>query len=1054
MRKREKFTFCHSLANKSTQNTTKHKIEQYPNHALINPQSLIDHDLNYSNKKNYNIKNKLADKKTNNKNANKNPITSLTFTLKADQDLENINILQLSNSNTEPKLEKITGMSFTWLSSEEIENLATVVVKTSKTSGPGSIYDNGFGTISNNEACPICGEGWRFCSGHPGVIKLSVSLPHPVRLNQIADILTCFCEFCHRLVLSEQKMRLLQLTKYHRENRFKAVLEWSKKKILRCQYCKKPHGKYSVVDDKFYKIYKVKGIQKRTLVLYDEVIEILLNIRQEEIRLLGFRDPRCHPKNMIISNLCVLPSCVRPYVDGGNGCMHDDLSYKYIEIMKLVMKLEDKNIEELERVKLVDGLMFHIKTLMDNNKGQCRDVHNKRSLRSIKQRLQGKTGLIRQNIQGKRTIQSARSVISPDANLDVNEVGVPRELAEKLTFPEFVNAININHCQKLLEDGKVTHIRRGEGVIDARYALWTRGFKLQYGDVIIRNGKRIILNALGYDFNLQVGDIIERIERTEDENGMITINRKIITNPAIPKRKPYKLKIGEIIERKLQDGDWTILNRQPTLHEPSWRAKRVRIHNDRTIKMDLGSTASFGGDFDGDEMNLFIACSHMSRIELESLMSTSALFISAADSKPMLVIKQDNMLAGYLYTLDYVSIPKHWFFDCCCIIEEWSIDMICKRIDSIRETYIRFYNETNNEINNSTVNNVTINKNDNVIDKNIDRLVYSGHGLLSVLFPDNFEFKFLKSNQNKHHLLIKRGVLLSGTITYPSLHHIIHCLYKDYGSEIACKFVTYYQRFTNFMITRKGFSVGLEDCYPNPKSTEVIEKKIYEGMSQAKMVMNSDMDNSQMESKISSILNGITDIGEKIVSESINANNNFMHMISSGSKGKMFNYVNSVNAVGQQNLQGRRVPQDCGGRSLPCYVPIDQLDNVLDSMDNRMLIKLFERNGFIKSSFYDGLNAAELFFLAAGGREGLSDTAVKTSRCGYTSKRLLKLMEDLKIGYNSMVVNAKGNVIQFCYGDDNYSGSELIKTNYGYQCVDVAHIVDELNADIEWSNGL
>ena len=518
--------------------------------------------------------------------------------------------------------------------------------------------------------------------------------------------------------------------------------------------------------------------------------------------------------------------------------------------------------------------------------------------------------------------------------------------------------------------------------------------------------------------------------------------------------------------------------------------------------MDLGSTAAFGADMDGDEMNLLPACSENSKAELQELLSTQAQFISGAESRPMLQVKQDNMIGGYLYTLGRVPVAKSTFMDACCLLETMTTEQITGKMDHIRRVYrwvgllqeeiervrteraeleacleeararlcaLKIQHTQARDSNRNTRDEIKaqfyqtkavvreLKERVAVLPHDIereasDRLLFTGHGLFSMLLPRDFEFSYdTKLSPDKKPLWITRGVFVTGTINNPALHHLIHHLYKNYGGPFGCDFVTYWQRFTNLLLNRQGFSVGLGDCLP--KATHIIESELEKAFLQARAVEEGPLDPDQKEAKVLGILNGATNVGERIVREGIDPSNNFLHMITSGSKGKMFNYVNSVSAVGQQNLSGRRVPIDCGGRSLPCYpgpeTVVDEEACELDEFER--LTRHYQSRGFIRSSFYSGLTSQEFFFLAAGGREGLIDTSVKTATCGYLSKRMLKSMEDVKIGYNQQVTNSRGTVIQFCYGDDNYAAPELIRTEkYGLQCVDVVHLAETLCRDLEW----
>jgi len=521
-------------------------------------------------------------------------------------------------------------------------------------------------------------------------------------------------------------------------------------------------------------------------------------------------------------------------------------------------------------------------------------------------------------------------------------------------------------------------------------------------------------------------------------------------------------------------------------------------------------------------MNIFIGQSLAARTECQYLMSTAAQFISSADSKPILGMKQDAMVGGYLYTMGTVKIDKEDFMDACCAIDNWNsygrklnpaddesgVGRICEKMEYIRQVHkwsgvykvevdrlkadldikmdklkrnreelkklkIEYtlaqprykystkicFDQVKHETQELKKYIEYMSDENNFSEMASDNLLYTGHGLLSMLNPDDFVYKYdNKMSPDKKPIRIVRGVMISGTFNKPALMNMIHHMYKDYGAEFGCDYVTYYQRVMNILLERRGFSVGLEDYTPNPRSTEMIQEEQQKCFLQAKTVMETELDLDVREAKILGILNTATDIGERIIREGLSKNNNVLHMILSGAKGSMFNYVNSVASVGQQNLGGQRAPKNYGGRTLPSYkgTPGSQyapdeipVNDVLSEFEN--MARLFQSRGFVRSSFYEGLTAQEFFFLSAGGREGLIDTSIKTARCGYITRRLLKKLEDVKMGYNSNVVSSKGSVVQFCYGEDNYSAAELIKTEkFGYQCSDISHIADMLNSDAEW----
>ena len=1034
--------------------------------------------------------------------------------LKSDINVNNIKVK--CSSKTEPKLRKVTGIDITFMSSEEIENMAFVQLTHSKLSGDNSIYDPRMGPIKNYENCVVCGLIWSQCPGHPSFIKLNTVIPHPIMMRRISDFLTCFCgnNQCNRLIMKRSEIRVLDIFKYKGENRFSAFLEQAKK-IIKCSHCQSPHGKYTIKDDKFIKLFKIRSTINKIIISYEEVAEIIKNIRQQDLNIIGIVNPLCHPEHMLIKNMLGLPSSSRPFVESNNNVCHDDLSYKYIEIIKVNSRLSQK-LDEKQYYDAVDTLMFHVKTFIDNSKNKARDPGGKRSLKALKQRLTGKAGLIRQNIQGKRTGLCIRSVISPDPDLHVDEVGIPQEVAERTAYPLRVGKFNMEKCYELLGNDRVLNIKRGNFYIDAKRATNFKGYVLKHNDALIRdkqilypitvicNGKHLKtitkINDRYEEFKVKEGDsVITNEYKVQD--GVSTRKKIIINNIKPGSKKQFRLMEGDIIERKLQDGDWVMFNRQPTLHEASMRAKKVKIHKDRTLKMELSSTQGYNADFDGDEMNAFIAASECVKAEMQEITSTSQQFIAGSDSKPVLAMKQDAMVGGYILTKGRVKIRKADFMDA-CLVTNWDTEVIVKKIEHIKKVYIwtgMFKQEVDavrsrikltgiykNDINkfedpymyDNLMDAIRNLKADFLIHKDIKRyirekqgvidniyetiamnnLIYTGHSIISMIIPRDFEYN-CDNKIDKLPVKITRGVIVSGTLNKVAIGSnsgsLIHHLYKDYGCSVGADFITFYQRIINLLLCRRGFSVGIGDCLP--KSDDLIEHELEKSFIRIKEVLETEKDPEQKESKIINMLNDATNVGEKLVKQSLTPDNNLCSMVISGSKGSMFNIVHITSAVGQQNLECKRIAKTFGGRTLPCYQkcgikPHDpdfiHENNVLT--DYEKISRVVQSRGMIVNSFFKGLSPQEFFFLSSGGRDGLIDSAVKTALCGYISRRILKLAEDIKISYAQTMINSRGNVIEFVYGDNNISPYEIIKTNQGMQYADIDHIVDKLNANYEW----
>ena len=165
-------------------------------------------------------------------------------------------------------------------------------------------------------------------------------------------------------------------------------------------------------------------------------------------------------------------------------------------------------------------------------------------------------------------------------------------------------------------------------------------------------------------------------------------------------------------------------------------------------------------------------------------------------------------------------------------------------------------------------------------------------------------------------------------------------------------------------------------------------------------------------------------------------NKSFISTVKSGSKGDFFNIAQIAGLVGQQNLMGGRVEPvlNRGLRTLPHY----QFED-LDLEDE------FESRGFVRNSFIKGLNPKEFWFHSMSGREGVSDSAMKTADSGYIHRKMIKVLEDVQVKYDGTVRNSQGSIIQWAYGDDDMDRSQTVVIDQKSQIVDVSRLADKLN---------
>ena len=1046
--------------------------------------------------------------------------------------------LVLKDNQDNQQTDEIKYVQFGVFQADEIMKYSVALINESKLSGEGSIYDERMGVIQNYNKCITCKGTNKDCPGHFGHIELVYPVLHSLFLNQILLYLNLFCSNCYKLCITVNDYEKTLLHKYKNYTRTLKVSEYIHSTLKKCSHCDHKGYFYSHDENNIFDENENKITNKQIKNIFD-------NMTTKEMIMIGCSQINNNiinqPSNLILTVLPVLPLCARPFVETPNGICDDDLTNKYVEIIKSnnklktkqdkiinEYKLKEKNISEYDRDKefneTLKHLEFHVKTLMDNSKGKARQI-NGRPIKCFRERLNGKNGLFRNNLSGKRVDFSARTVIGPDPTLKANEIAIPVSFSKKLTFPERVCSFNFNSLDTLIRENKVNYVLRDNSskIYDIniykkpKIFYQKKGFMLQKGDIIIRNNKKIdpekYKQIKGVDIVLEDTDsvvrnckLIKNI-KTNDENVPLNITNEdrilrngCVLNPNndefefmkndqlirlidgkkyyfqifISPERHFQIKDGDIVERHLKDGDIVLFGRQPTLHKGSMIARHVRIINEntnvnnsqsiKTIRMNLAATKTYNADFDGDEMNIYVPQSYQTKCELEHLSSTEALLKSGQSSRLLLCICQDALLGGYLITrgeyrqinnkkifFDKIKIDQDTFNDCLMKIQDWNMDYICNKFKHIKK----------------------------VLEwKKLDTDLYNGHGLVSMLFPDDFEYTFVSTN-----VKITNGVLISGVLNKQTLSDniasIVHKLDKEYGAKIAVDFVSNFQFLINHFLVERGFSIGLQDCvfanenYKNTHHTSTqrglgtnitqhkIKSELIKYFSEAQGIINTETDEYIREQKINNCLNNATSVGQKISKETLDFNNSLNCMVLSGSKGSYVNIAQITGIIGQQNVDGKRIPKNFGNRTLPHYfsndekyLNINDFQKCDENLEIKLLEQLFESRGFVTSSYIKGLNPKQLFFHAAGGREGVIDTAIKTAKSGYIQRKLVKKMEDLKISYYGYVTNAKENIIQFNYGDNSDPSTTVRCSNGKMSFVNIQNISKNLNEKYEFENNI
>ncbi|MBW2996171.1 DNA-directed RNA polymerase subunit A' [Candidatus Woesearchaeota archaeon] len=502
---------------------------------------------------------------------------------------------------------KIENIVFGVASPQLIKKMATAKVVTpelyDKEGYPvdGGLMDIRLGVIDPGLRCKTCGSKLKECIGHFGYIELARPVIHISFVGVILDLLRSTCKDCGKILIPGDRINRYKdkLEKAEEEGDLegrraavKAIIA-SLKTVNKCPHCKARQQKIS--------------LEKPTTFLENdkkigpiEVRARLEKIPDEDLDVFGLRAGYVRPEWMVLTVMPIPPVTMRPSITLETGeRSEDDLTHKLGDIVRINQRLfENINAGAPEIIieDLWDLLQYHITTFFDNNVAQLPPARHRsgQPLKTITERIKSKEGRIRHNLAGKRTNFSSRTVISPDPMIELNEVGVPKVVAKKLTIPEKITEWNIDYLRKFVERGPAKYP-------GANYIVRPDGKKKKITD--------------------------------ETQEALLE-----------------ELEPGFIVERHLMDGDIAIFNRQPSLHRMSMMCHRVRVLAGRTFRLNPAVCHPYNADFDGDEMNLHIPQTEESRSEAEMLMEVQTQLISPRYGLSVIGCVQDAISGNYLLT--------------------------------------------------------------------------------------------------------------------------------------------------------------------------------------------------------------------------------------------------------------------------------------------------------------------------------------------------------------------------------------------------------------------
>ena len=887
------------------------------------------------------------------------------------------------------------------------------------------LMDPRLGVIDPGLECRMCGQHSGSCPGHFGHIELAAPVIHVGFTTLIRRLLRATCRECGRLTLTEMEMeeyrdeldRAEDLGKDPDEVLKSAVRQ--ARKAGNCPYCGEPQadikhekpttyyevqdvlsGEYSEIiaeamqpddEDDEDEGMSPQALSDETGIPLDKINQILggefrprdegrrslekaldVDLTEEDmnklmasdirdwfesipdgdIAVLGIDAEKSRPEWIIMTVLPVPPVTARPSITLDNGQRsEDDLTHKLVDIIRInqrFMENREAGAPQLIIEDLWELLQYHVTTFVDNEISGTPPARHRsgRPLKTLSQRLKGKEGRFRGSLSGKRVNFSARTVISPDPTLSLNEVGVPDRVASEMTITINVTDRTLSEAKQYVANGPATHP-------GANYVKRPDGRRLK---VTEKNCEELAT----------------------------------------------KIDAGWEVNRHLIDGDIVIFNRQPSLHRMSIMAHEVVVMPYKTFRLNTTVCPPYNADFDGDEMNMHALQTEESRAEARVLMRVQEQMLSPRFGENIIGAIQDHISGTYLLTNDNPQFTE------------------TQALDLLRATQVDELPEPDGDDETGPY--------------------WTGRTVFSLLLPEELNLEFGSSAGDT--VVIEDGQLLQGTIDEDAVGafggEIVDTIIKQYSETRGRIFVNEVASLAMRAIMHFGFSIGIDDESIPPAADEQVDEAIDNAYDQVGELIDTyragDLESlpgrtidETLEMKIMQTLGKARDSAGEIAEEHFGDDNPAVVMANSGARGSMLNLTQMAGCVGQQAVRGERINRGYEDRTLAHYEPNDISA---------------EAHGFVENSYRGGLTPREFFFHAMGGREGLVDTAVRTSKSGYLQRRLINALSELEVQYDGTVRDTSDRVVQFEFGEDGTSPVK-ISSDEDFE-VDVEGITDRV----------
>ena len=1000
---------------------------------------------------------------------------------------------------------RIAQIRFGLMEPKEIRQMSAVEVKTADTyKDDGHAYRQGLmdphmGVIEPGLVCPTDNCKYDESPGHFGHIALELPVIHIGFVNLIKTALKATCSKCSRILLhdtpsthpsnpelSEQdyyrtRIRDIQIKHGVGSTEFAKIIKEVEKVTTgtrrgQCMHCQAMQGK--IMLDKpttFKEKLESQGAGKAEIerkLNPRDVREWLSAIPSDDLIFIGM-DKQNRPEWIVLKVLPVPPITVRPSItlDSGDRS-EDDLTHKLVDVLRINQRLRenrDTGAPQLIVEDLWELLQYHITTYFDNQTSGIPPARHRsgRTLKTLTQRLKGKEGRFRSNLSGKRVNFCARSVISPDPYLGVNEVGVPKKIAKELTVPIRVTSRNREQMRQMILRGPdvhpgVNYIIRGDN----------RRVRINQRSRLINAGFRCHNPECNEETTLRP-DMHQCLPAPNFLPGLV-IKPEIFVNPDGTQETSYvvddeatlaNLRGEDLDSQKLAEDDPRAKLHYRWMHE---LAQADKVHPDPHPEHLQVSCPHCGSPADewGDQTRVEDRLSTIDRngnpkpgllVERHLIDGDVAIFNRQPSLHRMsMMVHEVRVMEGHTFRFNLaVCTPYNADFDG----DEMNLHVIqseearaeAKILMRVQEHILtpRYGGAVIGGIHDHISGAYLLSRPGTLINRrhglemlgNIDytgelpaivkdengKECFRGQDIISLIIPDNIHLRF-RSRSNDD-VVVKNG-MVEGTLDKRAIGaedgRLLDAIVQTNGPELGAKFLDDFTRLSIAACTSLGFTTGIDDEDLSAEALQSIKNANIE----AGVLVQAALDKfgkdgrgyetrpgrtprETLEEDIMVILDqGKQEAGDVAKNElaQSGSTNAAVNMAISGARGSMDNLNMMAGSIGQAKVRGKRLERGYNERVLPHF---------------RRGGRAAADRGFISSSFKRGLEPTEFFMLSISGRESLVDTAVRTAKSGYMQRRLINAMDDLKVYDDSMlsVRNTANRIIQFSYGEDGIDPS-------------------------------